>query len=120
MSLSKARRLALDSIRLFRGPFATSRSRVGIHLLIPRGGEISNGISKTFRAVRVGSLLSVVGVVGVGGVLGAGVAVAARGHEFAGAFGGEGDGAGQLKEPAGVAVNEGSGDVYVADRGSDL
>ena len=56
----------------------------------------------------------------VGLVLGVVPALAARGHEFAGAFGGEGEGAGQLKEPAGVAVNEGSGDVYVADRGSDL
>jgi hypothetical protein len=45
-------------------------------------------------------------------------ALAARAHVFEGSFGEEGEGPGQLKEPAGVAVNEASGDVYVVDIGS--
>jgi len=34
-------------------------------------------------------------------------------------FGSKGFGAGQLDDPAGIAVNHASGDVYVADRGND-
>ncbi|HEY7934877.1 MAG TPA: NHL repeat-containing protein [Solirubrobacteraceae bacterium] len=34
-------------------------------------------------------------------------------------FGGEGSGEGQFKEPAGVAVNETSDEVYVVDKGND-
>ena len=45
--------------------------------------------------------------------------LATRGHVFTGTFGGKGAGAGQLSEPAGVAVNEANGDVYVVDRGND-
>jgi hypothetical protein len=54
--------------------------------------------------------LSMVGVLGVAAVVALAVlaapAFAARGHVFGGSFGGEGEGAGQLKEPAGIAVNE--------------
>ena len=46
-------------------------------------------------------------------------ALAVRGHVFGGSFAGKGTGAGQLSEPAGVAVNEASGDVYVVDRGNN-
>jgi DNA-binding beta-propeller fold protein YncE len=46
-------------------------------------------------------------------------ALAARGHVFSGSFASKGTGAGQLNEPAGVAVNEASGDVYVVDRGNN-
>jgi hypothetical protein len=46
-------------------------------------------------------------------------ALAARGHVFAGHFGGKGTGAGQFKEPSGVAVNEATGDVYVVDKGNN-
>jgi DNA-binding beta-propeller fold protein YncE len=42
-------------------------------------------------------------------------AVAANLHVFAGSFGGEGSGSGQFKEPSGVAVNDTTHDVYVAD-----
>ncbi len=50
-----------------------------------------------------------------------------RGHAFAFAFGSAGEGAGQfrftgafkLSEPAGIAVDEATGDVYVVDRGND-
>jgi hypothetical protein len=45
-------------------------------------------------------------------------ALAARGHVFGGSFAGGGSADGQLSEPQGVAVNESSGDVYVADRGN--
>jgi DNA-binding beta-propeller fold protein YncE len=56
----------------------------------------------------------------VGGLLfSSAPALAARGHVFSGAFGSKGAAAGQLNEPAGVAVNEASGDVYVVDRGND-
>ena len=55
------------------------------------------------------------------------LALSERGHEFGFAFGGVGEGPGQfrfegpskVKLPAGVAVNEASGDVYVADAGND-
>ncbi len=49
----------------------------------------------------------------------AGSAWAARGHVFSHAFGTPGTEPGQLKEPVGVAVNEATGMVYVADRGND-
>jgi hypothetical protein len=40
-------------------------------------------------------------------------------HIFSSSFGEEGVGAGQFKQPAGVAVSDVTGDVYVADRGND-
>ncbi len=51
--------------------------------------------------------------------LGSANALAARGHVFSLSFGGTGAGEGQLSAPAGVTVNEASGDVYVADKGND-
>ena len=51
-----------------------------------------------------------------------------RGHVFGFSFGSEGQGAGEfrfdgvgfkLSEPAGIAVDEASGDLYVLDRGND-
>ena len=75
------------------------------------------------RALQGIAVLSVVAVLGTA----PGVADAARGHVFSGAFGGgpctvvpqlepcEG----RLKEPAGVAVDEATGEVYVVDRGND-
>jgi hypothetical protein len=51
-------------------------------------------------------------------------ALASRGHAFSGAFGEPCStgpcGEGKLKEPAGVAINEQSGEVYVLDRGDGL
>jgi DNA-binding beta-propeller fold protein YncE len=49
------------------------------------------------------------------------MALTQRGHVFSPtlSFGTPGSGAGQLKEPAGVAVNEASGDVYVVDSGNN-
>ncbi len=40
-------------------------------------------------------------------------------HVLAGSFGSEGSGAGQFREPLGVAVNDTSHDVYVVDRAND-
>jgi DNA-binding beta-propeller fold protein YncE len=54
-----------------------------------------------------------------GGLVACVPAWAARGHVFTGAFGSAGSGAGELTEPAGVAVDEASGDVYVVDRGDN-
>src|SRR5580700_7149425 len=34
-------------------------------------------------------------------------------------FGSKGDGAGQLERPKGVAVDQSTGDIYVADKGND-
>ncbi|HTZ63306.1 MAG TPA: hypothetical protein VMB51_04325 [Solirubrobacteraceae bacterium] len=42
-----------------------------------------------------------------------------RGHAFGFSFAGKGSGAGRLSRPAGVAVDEGSGDVYVVDAGNE-
>jgi hypothetical protein len=46
-------------------------------------------------------------------------ASAAETHVFTGSFGSEGSGAGQLNEPTGLAVDQATGDVYVADTGND-
>jgi DNA-binding beta-propeller fold protein YncE len=48
-----------------------------------------------------------------------GMALATTGHGFTASFGSEGSAAGNLKEPAGVAVNDKTGDVYVVDRGNN-
>jgi hypothetical protein len=69
------------------------------------------------RLVVLGGLLLVVGVVGA--VFAAAPALASRGHVFERKFAESGSGPGQLKEPAGVAVDEATGDVYVYDRGND-
>ncbi|HEY5193565.1 MAG TPA: hypothetical protein VIJ39_06795 [Solirubrobacteraceae bacterium] len=52
-------------------------------------------------------------------VLGAAPALAARNHAAAGSFGKAGSGAGEFNAPAGVAVNDSTGDVYVVDRGNN-
>jgi DNA-binding beta-propeller fold protein YncE len=46
-------------------------------------------------------------------------ALALRAHTFETSFGSAGSGPGQFEHPAGVAVNEATGDVYVLDRGND-
>jgi DNA-binding beta-propeller fold protein YncE len=47
------------------------------------------------------------------------MALIQRGHTFSSSFGAPGTGAGQLSNPAGVAVNESTGDVYVVDRANN-
>jgi DNA-binding beta-propeller fold protein YncE len=44
------------------------------------------------------------------------LALSERGHALSSSFGSAGGGSGQLSRPAGVAVNESTGDVYVVDR----
>jgi DNA-binding beta-propeller fold protein YncE len=44
---------------------------------------------------------------------------ATRGHVFSKSFGSEGAGPGQFVEPAGVAVNDATHDVYIVDKGND-
>jgi hypothetical protein len=69
--------------------------------------------------------LTLVVLVATAGILAlsVGSAVAARGHVFGGAFGepctSEPCGAGQLKEPSAVAVNEATGQVFVLDQGDE-
>jgi DNA-binding beta-propeller fold protein YncE len=46
------------------------------------------------------------------------LALSQRGHSFGFAFSEKGEGLGQLSGPAGVAVNESTGDVYVVDAGN--
>ena len=46
-------------------------------------------------------------------------ALAARGHVFDKSFGASGGGGGEFNGPAGVAVNESTGDVYVVDESND-
>jgi hypothetical protein len=46
-------------------------------------------------------------------------AIAKEIHIYRSSFGSEGTGPGQFKEPAGVAVNDETGDVYVADKGNN-
>ncbi len=67
--------------------------------------------------VALVALCAVVGVL----VLSAGSALAARGHVFCETctFGSKGAGPGQFENPAGVAIDEATGDVYVVDKGDD-
>jgi DNA-binding beta-propeller fold protein YncE len=46
------------------------------------------------------------------------LALSQRGHSFQGSFGSKGEALGQLSGPAGVAVNQTTGDVYVLDAGN--
>ncbi len=46
-------------------------------------------------------------------------ALSQRGHTFSSSFAGQGSGDGQLKEPAGIAVSEATGDIYVVDAGNN-
>jgi DNA-binding beta-propeller fold protein YncE len=50
---------------------------------------------------------------------GATPALALQGHAFGQVFSSAGSGPGQVKEPAGVAVNEASGDLYVVDEANN-
>jgi len=58
----------------------------------------------------------------VGGVLASSapaLGLSQRGHAFAFSFASKGEGAGKLVHPAGVAVNEATGEVYIVDAGND-
>jgi DNA-binding beta-propeller fold protein YncE len=70
----------------------------------------------SWRARVVGLLLVVVVVYVAPAVT---PAFGARGHVFERTIGSKGKGNGQFEEPAGIAVSEASGDIYVADKGSN-
>jgi hypothetical protein len=55
----------------------------------------------------------------LGVLCGASPALAKEVHAYKSSFGGEGSGPEQLSKPAGVAVNDATGDVYVVDQGNN-
>ena len=65
--------------------------------------------------VALAVLLALVGML----ALSAAPVLAVRGHVLSGSFGEEGSAEGQFKTPEGVAVNEATGQVYVADTGNE-
>jgi DNA-binding beta-propeller fold protein YncE len=71
------------------------------------------------RGRRVIMAAGVLAVVAAGAVCAPAFALSQRGHVFGFAFAGGGSGAGQLSGPAGVAVSESTGDVYVVDSGNN-
>ena len=77
-----------------------------------------SGDSGKVSLVEVAALVcSIVGVMLL--VPAASSALLARGHTFQTSFGGAGPGDGELSAPTGVAVDEASGEVYVADSGNE-
>ena len=64
------------------------------------------------------ALLAVVAAGAIGVTCAPALALSQRGHSFGYHFGEKGEGLGQLAGPAGAAVNEASGDVYVVDAGN--
>jgi hypothetical protein len=70
------------------------------------------------RRFGLAFLVSLCVVATGGAALWSAPAGAATGFVYAGSFGSEGSGEGQLKEPTGVAVDNATGDVYVIDHGN--
>jgi len=66
----------------------------------------------TLCFVGIGMALALLAVL----CLGVAPALAVRGHVFTGSFGSPGSGPGQLGEPAGIAINETTGDIYYLDK----
>ncbi len=71
----------------------------------------SYSVLRRFTAVAFACLIASAGLLGVG----APAALAGRGWVFSGYFGSKGGGKAQFESPQGTAVNEATGDVYVAD-----
>ena len=84
----------------------------------PMAGEVEHDGDRRTPSVRL-LVLAVVLVAALLGLSAPALALKQQGHSFASAFGAQGHGSGQLEEPEGVAVNEASGTVYVADRGNN-
>ncbi len=75
-----------------------------------------SGVTWSDRGFGSGLLALTIGIL----LLAASPALASRGHIFGTPFGSRlGVGAGELNEPQGVAVNEETGNVYVADKGNN-
>ena len=87
---------------------ADGRTKTGIRIGPARVGRVRGGLL---------SLWLVSGVLALS--CAPADALSQRGHVFAFSFAVQGRGAGELFEPAGVAVDEASGDVYVVDRGNN-
>jgi DNA-binding beta-propeller fold protein YncE len=77
-----------------------------------------SGIGDGRRARLLLVLVLAAWVLGAEAWTGQAQALSQQGHVAAGAFGAEGSGAGQLREPTAVAVNAHTGDIYVVDRGN--
>jgi hypothetical protein len=82
---------------------------------------VRRGFSSFVASIgMVGSLALLAVLAFAGMAFAATAALAEETHVFAGSFGSEGEGAGQLKDPSGVAVNNTTGDVYVADKATGV
>ena len=77
-------------------------------------GEIDDVRRAALAGVVTGGLAAAL-VVGCAPAFG----LSERGHVFGFAFAGEGSGEGELSDPAGVAVSDAKGEVYVVDRGNN-
>jgi DNA-binding beta-propeller fold protein YncE len=67
--------------------------------------------------LRRGALISILTCLALG--VGTSTALSFRGHAFSKTFGSSGAGAGEFDEPAGVALSEASGEVYVVDKANN-
>jgi DNA-binding beta-propeller fold protein YncE len=97
----------------------TKAARDGHHQSVSKESDLVAGAGRGGRArshlARVVTVLcALIGVL----ALASAPALAARGHVFEKTFGSPGTGPGELSAPAGVAVNDASGDVYVVDAGN--
>jgi DNA-binding beta-propeller fold protein YncE len=84
----------------------------------PKGG--GDGIVSTHRSISIAICRAAAAMCLLAGVLAvaAAPALGVRGHVYQTSFGSEGTGPGQFSTPAGIAVNEATGVVYVADEGN--
>ncbi len=79
---------------------------------------VRKGFSDIVASMSMVVSLALLAVLALAGMaFAAAPALAEETHVFAGSFGSEGEGAGQFKDPSGVAVNGTAGDVYVSDNG---
>ena len=90
---------------------------------MPRVGLVQGGLIVLSRALVSRRYVPVVGLllcVAFGGLMfSSAPALAVRAHIFSSAFGSEGTGNGQFKEPSGVAVNNSTHGIYVVDKGNN-
>jgi DNA-binding beta-propeller fold protein YncE len=107
--------MVLVGVRRGRGfgevaPRSHARRRVGA--VVTRARELPRGLRCISGAVVVSLSLITGGTLWTSSAL----AISQRGHVFSFSFGSAGKGPGQLLAPSGVAVNDSTGVVYVADR----
>ena len=68
---------------------------------------------------RAVAIVLALGALGAGLLLSSATALAGEGYGVSGTFGSAGSGAGQFSGPEGVAVGQGSGEVFVVDQGNN-